>query len=535
MLWLGVAAIAAVGVEQVVRMGDFRVDDAYITFSYSKNLAGGNGPVYSHDLRVEGYSNFLWMVLVSFGFLVAPSSDGYWAARILGFGLLVFGLYVVYRMARRSAGPLVSLIAPAALIVCSDLTRATLSGLETTAYVVAIAFGWWVYLRESPKNRRWSLLAFVPAALMRIDGFVPVLIVGGVEVLRALHERRFSLRRLLRWAGPALLIWGAYFAWRYWYYGLPLPTTYYAKQLVDVQQPTRGYDQVWGFLREYGLLAVLPLMGLPLIRGPRVEALSLWMAVVLYVVFVGLTGGDWMPFQRFFLPALPLGAVLLAWGVARLKEELRSQPLLVRLVGSGVALAGITFYAVRVHMATLDTNEERAKIAEAKHVQSHTVDNLMAAMDLARWSVRNPGERFAAEYAGVFAVFTQAQVIDMWGLCNADIALQGGTEGINPVWAIFGKVCPRCFTWLEPDYFHVVNPLLRKKDEFTSIDQVINQIFLGPNIDGYIGLRDKFAVGRVLESSTGRAFWFLERRRPNRPLVTRAPAPGIQVDYPLEQ
>ena len=43
-------------------------DDAYITFSFSKSPAAGNGPIYSHDLKVEGYSNFLWMVLVAFGF-----------------------------------------------------------------------------------------------------------------------------------------------------------------------------------------------------------------------------------------------------------------------------------------------------------------------------------------------------------------------------------------------------------------------------------------------------------------------------------
>ena len=516
-----------------MRMRDFRVDDAYITFSFSKNLAAGNGPVDSHGLRVEGYSNFLWMVLVAFGFLVAPNSDGYLTARILGFGLLAFGLYVVYRMARRAAGPLIALIAPASLIVCSDSVRATLFGLETTAYVVAIAFGWWIYLREPPSARRWSLLAFVPAALMRIDGFVPVLIVCGVEVLRSLYERRFSLQTLLRWAAPALLIWGTYFAWRYWYYGLPLPTTYYAKQLVTVTQPNRGYDQIWALLRDYGLLAVLPLMGLPFIRRRRTDALSLWTAIVLYFVFVGLTGGDWMPFQRFFLPAVPLGAVLLAWGVARLDEELRLQPLLARLVGGALALAGLVSYAVHVHMASVDTGEERAKLAEAAHVQSHTVDNLMDAMDLAHWSVRNPGDRFAAEYAGVFAVFTDAYVIDMWGLCNADIALQGGTDGINAYYAIYGKVCPRCFGALKPDYFHVTNPLVRKENEFTSLDQVLNQVFLGVDIDRYIGIKRHFAVGRVLESETGRAFWFLERRRAELPLVPRTPAAGIRVDYPF--
>ena len=158
----------------------------------------------------------------------------------------------------------------------------------------------------------------------------------------------------------------------------------------------------------------------------------------------------------------------------------------------------------------------------------------MNAMDLARWSVRKPGDRFAAEYAGVFAVFTDAYVIDMWGLCNADIALQGGTDGINPYYTIYGKVCPRCFRSLKPDYFHVTNPLVRKKNEFTSLNQVLDQVFLGVEIDRYIHIKRKFAVGRVLDAETGRAFWFLEQRRPQLPLVPRTPAPGIRVDYPLE-
>ena len=57
-----VAAAAAVFVSQLVAAGDARIDDAYITFSFSKNLALGHGPVYSHGVRVEGYSTFLWMV-----------------------------------------------------------------------------------------------------------------------------------------------------------------------------------------------------------------------------------------------------------------------------------------------------------------------------------------------------------------------------------------------------------------------------------------------------------------------------------------
>ena len=42
-------------------------DDAFISFRYAKNLAQGMGLVYNAGERVEGYTNFLWTTLISFG------------------------------------------------------------------------------------------------------------------------------------------------------------------------------------------------------------------------------------------------------------------------------------------------------------------------------------------------------------------------------------------------------------------------------------------------------------------------------------
>lgn len=530
--WAGVLALVLLGIDQIRRIGDFRIDDAYITFSFSKNLAAGNGPVYSHGLRVEGYSNFLWMLALVPAFLVYPSGDGYVAARVLAFGLLAAGLYLVYRLARRGAGPLTALLAPACVLACSDVMRAALSGLETTAFWVAIVFGYWVYLKEPPTQRRWSLLAFVPAALLRIDGFVPLLIVMGFEGLHALVDRRFSLRGYARWAAPAVAIWAAYFAWRWAYYGLPLPTTYYAKSMVDAAEPGRGVEQLWNCLRDYGALALAPLLFLPLVRGPRRDAFALWTTLVLYLTYVGLTGGDWMPFHRFIQPAVPLGAVLAAWGTARLLDELDAASIRVRALGLAFVAAAFGFFGVHVHMGSVDTNQERAKLGEAAHVQRHTRENLLAGMDLARWVIRAPGERMVTDYAGVFAMFTDATVIDMWGLCNTDIALNGGIDGINP---IYGKACAQCYARLDPHYFHVFVPLVRSANAFRSQSQIIDNVFQGHAIHRVIDLRRNFAAGRVVETKTGRAFWFLERRRPGIALVSREPAPGIRVEYPFER
>ena len=517
-------------VDQIELVGNFRVDDAYISYSFAKNLGSGHGLVFSHGLRVEGYSNFLWVVLVGLGYAVHSMADPYVWARILTFAFLAAAALFTYLQARRFASPWASLLAVGLLLGGTDAVTAALSGLETVPYMAAVCFGWWVYLSEDPRARRWSLWAFLPAALMRIDGFLWLLVVGGFEVASSVVGRRFSLVRLLRWAAAPILVWVAYFCWRYWYYGLLLPSTYYAKTLVNLGDPDRSYRQIWDFLREYGALGLLPLMTVPLLRGPRRDALALWLAVLAQLSYVAMVGGDWMPFNRFFLPIVPLAFILSAWGVQQVWREAGHWPPELRYLLRIAALAAVGFAGLNENARSIDTPPEASKRGTAEQVKVHTLDNLLDSKDLMARVIRHPGDKLVTDYAGVFGVFTDAEVIDQWGLCNADIALHGGTRGINP---IYGKECASCYARIQPDYFHVTIPLVRSLRAFGSKAQVLNAVFQGPAIDRVIDIRHNFVVGRVVDEASNRALWFLERRRSGESFEIRRPEPGIRIDYPF--
>ena len=49
---------------------DWLCDDAYITFVYARNLAEGHGLVYNPGEWVEGYSEFLWALVLAGGQVV---------------------------------------------------------------------------------------------------------------------------------------------------------------------------------------------------------------------------------------------------------------------------------------------------------------------------------------------------------------------------------------------------------------------------------------------------------------------------------
>src|SRR5262249_45093435 len=57
-------------------------DDAYISYRYADNLVRGHGLVFNPGERVEGYSNFLWVMLAAGA--TAAAADPLTATRAVG-------------------------------------------------------------------------------------------------------------------------------------------------------------------------------------------------------------------------------------------------------------------------------------------------------------------------------------------------------------------------------------------------------------------------------------------------------------------
>ena len=77
---------------------NYLTDDAFITFRYVRNMLDGHGLVYNTGERVEGYTNFLWAMLVA-----GPAwlgADIVWTARILGLLSGVGTLLVLFFLAK---------------------------------------------------------------------------------------------------------------------------------------------------------------------------------------------------------------------------------------------------------------------------------------------------------------------------------------------------------------------------------------------------------------------------------------------------
>ncbi|MEI9937232.1 MAG: hypothetical protein WDO69_08390 [Pseudomonadota bacterium] len=529
---VGVAVLTAVVGWQLQLIGDYRVDDAYISFAFAKNLAAGHGLTYGADLHVEGYSNFLWTLLAGLVQLVAPNGI-YPGMRVLAFACLGLTLFYTFRLSARFTGRRWAWLPPIVLVFATDLTGAAQSALETIPYTAALVVTVYYYLTEKRAKRRISGWCFLLLALVRIDGIVHVAFFLGFTGLAWLVERRRPRTlETLRWLLPPSLAYLAYFAWRYNYYGLPLPTTYYAKSLIHVLMPNRGAEYVSAAVNQLGLYLVGAFALFGVVRRPSRERLLLALLVVYHAVYISYVGGDWMPFHRFLVPVLPFLAVLFSWGAFEAwKLSLRTNWAVRFAVGLGV-LASAGYVANLQDAHSIDTPEEAVERDMRVHVTKHT-RGLLDARGLYRWLIRAPGEKLVTDYGGVFAYYTDAAIIEMWGLCNAEIALRGNAEGINP---IYGKTCIDCYREFQPDYFHTNVPLLRRISDFNTQSQVISAIFQAQAIGRVLDFNHDYVTGRVVDRANDAAFYFLERKRPGVSFVTRSPAPGIVVEYPfLEQ
>lgn len=417
-------------------------EDAYISFRYSLNLAEGYGPVFNPGEHVEGYSNFLWTVLVAIPHALFGRGIVLGAA-VLGvlctLGCVLLAYLLVNRMVRASdpAGPgrpALGVLGALLTAGASGLAAYGPSGLETPLFLLLVlATGYAVVAGR-------MVIAGVLVALAtmtRPDGAVVAVIVGGYLVLSVVRKRCDW------WSPVGYLLGGLVLAvpwtvWRLLYYGHLLPNAVAAKSGGSIGwQLEQGWDYLAGFsvLHQGFLLAgLVAAMGLAGRRGTgdahARQARSLaWLLLTVgtaYLAFVTFAGGDWMPAWRLLAPVPPLLAVasVAAYGIlarpvpgTETPADPESAPAAGRIVPAlclGVCGLSILVSATAPKMMSA-MHDWRDKIAEMSEIGSWLGDNLPAGTVISTY----------ANGALSFRAGNDLVVVDVLGLTDEHIARDG--------------------------------------------------------------------------------------------------------------
>lgn len=309
---------------------DFFMDDAFISLRYVLHWINGNGLVYNIGEQVEGYSNFLWVVLLAA--LGRTGLDLVFAAKLLGVLLSIVTLWLTYSHIR---GKPYAAIAPLLLAFSAPFAAWSMAGLETPLVMLLVLSSSIVFVREEDSGKGFAsgfLLALL--ALTRPECALFAIIAFSYRAIRlALAHSRPTSQDAGRMT-TFLLIATPYFFWRMQYYGYPLPNTIYAKSMgLSIRNLLEGVYYLYeSYVIVGGLFFVMFFVAIAVTDANRPRYITYYsLAAGSYLLFIALAGGDWMPAQRFLASVLPLIALVVRFGVVRLTDMIAS-PFALRIV-----------------------------------------------------------------------------------------------------------------------------------------------------------------------------------------------------------
>lgn len=386
-------------------------DDAYISYRYLDNWLAGHGLVFNPGELVEGYTNLLWILLLAPWRAAGLSPEIVsLALSLLAAGALFGGSYILAARLTRHAGAGIAAI----LLTASfpPLAHYAGAGLETILFA-ALIISALARISVSEKPDFWAAALLGLAVLTRPEGMMVGVVVYCIYGFRglpggfALPDRQTLGSALLFLVFPLALT-----CWRLWYYGDPLPNTFYAKATGSgVELAGNGLAYWWRFaVGQYGWLLLVPAVLVflpPALKKSHNKALSFTLGAVLllHFLYVVKVGGDYLPMGRFVLHVFPLLAVLAASG---LWFACHARAGRILALASGIVIAqNAAFYKSPDYRA----------VAEIRLLNAEW-------RSLADWLSANypPDTVIAVNAAGAVPYMTGFKAIDMLGLNDRHIA-----------------------------------------------------------------------------------------------------------------
>ncbi len=398
-------------------------DDAFISFRYAKHLVEGKGLVFNGGERVEGYTNFLWVLLMAVGYKCGVSPPIF--SRVLSAACAALLVTAVALFCRSYFSgrmfPRFSYLGALLLGMNPLFIEHIGTGLETILFALLLFLSLSLYLRID--GDRWrpyltgSLLGLAyltrPDAVLWTSSFV---VIDVAHVALGKRPFRRQVKVTLKYGIVFSLIVLAHLAWRIGYYHDWLPNTYYAKG--GVSNWYTGYFNTTDFLLSTGGIGLVALLGGPLFLRTRwAFTMSL---IILVSTMHNLRVGDFILTGRFLLPILPLIYIILQ----ELVRLALTESLSPRGVGRWQKIALVGFRtAIPILFLIGLAREYRVAKTTAERFRAHN----FVFMEMAECIKENTSteDTIALTAVGMIPYYSGRRCIDMAGLTDRHIARNG--------------------------------------------------------------------------------------------------------------
>ena len=429
-------------------------DDTYISLRYALNLASGHGMVFNHGDKLEGYTNFLWIVLTVPAYWLGVDALDW--VKGLGCGFALVGVVVTWALARFFNGGRADafcFLAAGLFATSPTVILWSQAGLEPPLVAVAcsggtlFAFRVWSRTADDRVALRDAVLAallLTAGALCRPDAHAVLLLAGAMGVVDMVRRRSLARPWLV---GMAIIVGtlAPYHVWRRLYFGDWLPNTFYVKAAAGPEVMKNGLafaQDLLTFCANPGIftlaaasLAVILVAWLRKASLPGGIVTRLWALALaaFFVAYLVKIGRDEMKWFRLYLPVYPLAIALAAdtarqvvRGLLSLRGPDAGPSTVGRVAAWAVALA-LLGPAAGVNLAYADSKagwhdnyrrwSERSFRAMGRYVAERS----------------EPGDIVAFQDMGAAPIAANDQIwVDTIGILNRHVAHELAAIELNP-------------------------------------------------------------------------------------------------------
>jgi len=304
---------------------EYTQDDAYISYRYVENFLDGHGLVFNYGERVEGYTNFLWIMILSLTTMIGLPII--LTSKVLGIVFGVGTLVITYLLSKEYVDYkrwYLAFFAPLLLAINQALAFWTIGGLETAMFIFLAM----LVLYCEIKTPRLTPFILVIATITRPEGGL----LFGIIFLYRLFISKVGLKLLAQYTAIYIGLLIPYAVFKLMYFGDLLPNPFYAKTGFSKDYLVAGLEYTWRFLKNYGAFGTLFLLPLFFLKKLPNEIKLLWMTVLIYTLYIIIVGGDVLKVHRFFLPLLPLLYIILVFTAINLFQKFSKEKLILPII-----------------------------------------------------------------------------------------------------------------------------------------------------------------------------------------------------------
>ena len=395
-------------------------DDAMISMRYAWNYSHGLGLVWNAGERVEGYTNFLMVLLMSAATRLLDKSSAVLAVQLAGIPTMVGAACIAARLTRFVARSEVTkdlaaaeLVVFVGVLLYYPLSFWTLTGMETGLLALLLVSAVYFSLRylESarPGPLMWMAWLLGLAFLTRNDSLIYAVIVLAFTAFQSRSAGR-GWTALLPALGVFTLFVLGQQVFRYSYYHAWVPNTYTLKMIGMplLDRLRNGGAFIGPFLVETGAPLLLATVGV-LFGGSTAEKylLGLFWASALYQVGIG--GEPWDRW-RMMSAVMPFAVVVFSAQGMRLARGMTKARSGRRLAASLLIVGGLLLADVRFLPEML--------LRVPGNADNLDQMNLAIAVD----ELTRESATVGVFHAGLLPYYTGRRAIDFLGKSDAYIA-----------------------------------------------------------------------------------------------------------------